>query len=158
MNAQTDFFAPIVEKAKVLTRARVDFDGGAKGPGFPPGLGNGYGSYRINDEAVARVDHRAVMTANCAEVLTLCCALEELAARQDPAALAVHVQGDSQIALSRLKAARGVGRGKKNRVRVAKGSEGYVAACERLRAVAVLFGQFTSRWQPRERSVETFGH
>lgn len=141
-----------------LETVRVEFDGGANGSGFKPGLGNGYGSYRINSEPVVRVDHYAVMTANCAEVLTLCCALEELAERFDPTRLAVHVQGDSQIAISRLKSARGVGRGKKNKVRVAKGSDGYVAACERLSEVAVKFAQFTARWQPRRQSVQTFGH
>lgn len=143
-------------------RTTIVFDGGSKGSGFQPGLGNGYGSYQIANDPIVRVDHEAVMTANCAEVLTLCCALEELAKRIDPATVAVHVEGDSQIALSALKLARGVQRktrtGKVKKSQTPKGSDGYRAACERLADAAAPFSQFTAKWKGRENSVAIFGH
>jgi ribonuclease HI len=151
MNAQqTDFFTAAGNTPK--RTVRITFDGGAKGLDIP-GLGNGYGSYQIDRGPIIRVDHRAVMTANAAEVLTLCEALKSVTKSGDPATTKLIVCGDSQVTLS------SVARLFKPKTKVRlNGHESFQDACEVLSDLARRFAAVETTWQPREKSVALFGH
>lgn len=134
---------------------QIIFDGGCIFEKESNGVGRGYGSYRIDEEKIVRVDHGLNMTANAAEVLTVCRALEEIIRRLgvETTNLALLIIGDSQVALANVR------RFQKPNAQPKKGThESFQYATESL---GVFLGRFTkieARWHGRKNSVKLFGH
>lgn len=146
----------VIEKTIQLT-----FDGGTPCNNPSLGYGIGYGSWHFEGlRAVQRINHRVPCSNNAAELLTLCVALEHLAIRVPPETTHVEVIGDSQIALKWLKVAAGdPNGGHRKKAKVSEGSsELFKETIQRLVKAAEPFAKITAIWQPREKSVELFGH
>jgi ribonuclease HI len=145
----------VTTPARIEQDARIHFDGGT--PCNIPPFGIGYGSYRINSLPIARIDHHIRCSANTAEILTLCCALDDLASKCDPGTTAVHVMGDSQNALKWVRVATGEFVGK--RAKISKNvTEPFREAIRRLTPRVQRFALVTSEWKPRIHAVRVFGH
>lgn len=84
--------APKAPQAAVNRTVRIEFDGGTPCNIPRLGYGIGYGSYRIDGEPIVRLDHRAPMSANAAELLTLVRAVQAVASRfgKEGVALSIH--------------------------------------------------------------------
>jgi ribonuclease HI len=132
----------------------IYFDGGTSN-NIPSrgGFGIGYGSYRLNGQVV-RIDFARPMSANEAEIRTLIAAAEAAKLIRDPAKTRLCVYGDSRIA---LKWARKAGKRVFYRPKLGR-SQGFTAAVADLYACLKPFAEVVTEWQPRERSVEIFGH
>ena len=137
-----------------LTLCTIHFDGGT--PNNIPsvgGFGIGYGSYRLNGEIV-RLDFAKPMSANEAEVRTLIAAAEAAKLISDPARTRLCVVGDSKIALKWARKA-----GQQVSYRPSMGwSPGFNAAVADLYLSLKPFAAVVTTWQPREISVQIFGH
>lgn len=160
MTLQENLFEP--KKARdIKTVVHLEFDGGTPCNIPSKGYGIGYGSYRFDDRPPVRVDHGIPCSNNAAEILTLCVALETLATplpgHPSPGSTLVAVYGDSQIALKWLSIATG-GVPKRKKPKGPKGSELFIQAIERLQKAVAPFAEVTCHWQPRAKSVATFGH
>ena len=141
---------PVSMKQETGEVVCVEFDGGSTCNIPRLGYGKGYGSYRVGEGAVRRVRFEGPMSANCAEILTLVAAITE-AKRQGKRKLLL--VGDSQIALKWAN----VAAGKRRATKIGKTSEGFQ------RAIVLLYQaarglRIETRWQPREVSINTFGH
>ena len=132
----------------------ICFDGG-KSNNIPSkgGFGIGYGSYRLNGEVV-KLDFARPMSANEAEMRTLIAAAEAVKLIRDPARTRLSVYGDSQIA---LKWAQKAGQNVFYRPKLGS-SPGFNAAVADLYASLRPFAEVVTEWQPREISVQIFGH
>lgn len=133
---------------------QIIFDGGCIYEKTSNGIGRGYGSYRIDEEAIVRVDHGLNMTANAAEVLTVCRALEEIIRRyKDTMSLALLIIGDSQVALANVR------RFQKPNAQPNKNThESFQYATESLGIFLARFSKIEARWHGRKHSVKLFGH
>jgi ribonuclease HI len=132
----------------------ICFDGGTSN-NIPSrgGYGIGYGSYLLNGEVV-RLDFASPMSANEAEIRTLVAAAEAAKLIRDPARTRLCVSGDSQIALKWANKA-----AMKVFYRPKLGwSPGFKAAVADLYVSLRPFAELVTQWQPRERSVQIFGH
>jgi ribonuclease HI len=117
------------------------------------GYGIGYGSYLLNGKVV-RVNFARPMSNNEAEVRTLIAAVEAVKVISDPVRTRLCVYGDSQIALKWATKA-----GTKVFYRPNPSwSPGFTAALSDLYVSLRPFAVVMTEWQPRERSVEIFGH
>ncbi len=125
---------------------RIEFDGGTSCNIPRLGFGNGYGSYKINDEPVHRCFFNLPMSANAAELRTLWYAAKALIDRGiDVATSTLLVVGDSQIALG------WAGNPKKT-------TPEFKESVALLRECLDKFYRVETVWQPRLKSVATFGH
>jgi ribonuclease HI len=151
---QLDLFS--ASKLPPERTVRVHFDGGTP-CNVPPNYGIGYGSYCFDDGPVVRVDHGIPCSCNAAELLTLSAALEQLALQGDPARTAVHIWGDSKIAIKWTKVA--AGEPQRRKAAVSKGASPlFVESIQRLAAAIAPFSQVTAEWKPRAHAVAAFGH
>lgn len=136
---------------------RIEFDGGTSCNVPRLGFGNGYGSYKINDEPVHRCNFNRPMSANAAEIETLAYAVKAIADRApiDPTnqRVALHVVGDSRIALNWAKKAF-LGDLKMSKKVTPEFREAIFKLDDALRP----FMEVATTWQPRLKSVATFGH
>jgi ribonuclease HI len=150
MKSQFDLFSANNVASKTI---RIHFDGGAKGSGCVPGTGWGYGSYTINNGSVRRVDHNAVMTAQAAEVLTLCEALKEVCGSCDPSTVKLTILGDSTTTLYKVRAITS----SRKKVKL-RGSEGFQESVKLLSDLILRFAEVETEWKSREHAVRAFGH
>ncbi len=113
----------------------------------PRNYGIGYGSFRVGDSEIVRVEFGEPMSNNAAEIRTICAALESA-----PELSHLLIVSDSQIALKWAKDA--------PRARILpspKFSIGMLLAIERIRRVAV--GRTIKiKWAPRAEIFAIFGH
>lgn len=127
---------------------RIEFDGGTSCNVPSRGFGDGYGSYRINQERPVRLQFYKAMSANAAEVLTLVKAVQEA---KQKGATSLLIIGDSQIALGWA--------GNPDRKMSKKATPEFREAVSFLQKSLEPFSdKITTRWQPRIKSVATFGH
>ncbi len=138
------------DQARESESVRIEFDGGSTCNVPRLGYGQGYGSYRIGDGKVRRVQFGECMSANCAEILTLVAAVESA---KKSGAKSLLIVGDSMIALKWANVA--VGNRKATKIR--NTSEGFQRAIVLLYQVARGI-KIVTQWQPREASFVTFGH
>jgi len=134
------------EKQRIV---KIHFDGGTPCNIPRIGYGIGYGSFRLDDGEVIRVDHGIPCSNNAAETLTLCCALEVALAA---GATGVIIEGDSQIVIRRVNARNGK---KKKKV---SGSEAFRESLEKLSSLLSKFESVRAIWLPRRYAVAAFGH
>jgi ribonuclease HI len=137
-----------------LSQYVIHFDGGTSN-NIPSrgGFGIGYGSYLLNGEVV-RVNFATPMSNNEAEVRALIAAAEAVKRVSDPTETRLCVVGDSQIALKWARKA-----GQQAFYRPKPGwSQGFAAAVADLYLSLRPFAEVETEWQPRERSVQIFGH
>ena len=137
----------------------IEFDGGTSCNIPRIGLGEGYGSFRINGGEIVCVKFGMGHSCNSAEMRTLIAAIEALL-ESDPQAVRkrLHIIGDSRITLNRVGYCK---RG--NRV-----SKPWTKTAFFVEAVAILhtlirqFGPHgrlvSTEWRGREHSVAIFGH
>lgn len=132
----------------------ICFDGGSAS-NIPP-FGNGYGSYRIDDRPIVRLDFKKDMSANVAEIKTGLAALDDLQ-KTTLGNYSVYITGDSQIALRWIEAAY-LRKDKK----VSKGATDlFKRTIGELRDMLETNFRIISlktEWKPRIHSVEIFGH
>ena len=133
----------------------VHFDGGTPCNVPARGYGIGYGSYRFDSGPVVRVDHKRPMSANAAEIWTLCSALETLLETYGVTAPLVKllIQGDSQIALKWAAKSRGNSYPSQK-----SGSGEFVEAGKRLCELTPKFSSLKTEWKARIHAVKAFGH
>lgn len=141
--------------SRQLIPCRIHFDGGTSCNIPRLGYGAGYGSYQVDSNPVVRIEHQVNCSANAAEILTLCCALESLC---DRPGLWLKVFGDSQIAIKWMNICCGNMLAKKQNDKNPHGSVEFVEAIQRLRNCARGFGRVEAAWLPRAHAVAAFGH
>jgi ribonuclease HI len=138
-----------------LAVCTIYFDGGT--PNNVPkwgGFGNGYGSYQLTGGEAVKLNFGKPTSNNEAEVRTLIAAAEAAKEICDPARTRLRVVGDSQIALKWAEKA-----WENADYRPKHGwSPGFAAAVADLYVCLQPFAEVSIEWQPRERSVEMFGH
>lgn len=128
----------------------VEFDGGTTCNNPNKGYGRGYGSFKVNEWEIVRVDHGPNHSCNSAEILTLVAALNHLRENSYTSRdLPVLIRGDSRIALKWVHC-------KKNTKQ--SSSPMFRAAVEELRKVLKHFRSAHVQWRGREFSVKMFGH
>lgn len=132
-------------------KIRIEFDGGTPCNVPARGYGDGYGSYRIDQERPVRLNFYRPMSANAAEVLTLVKAIQE--AKQKGAA-ALLIIGDSRIALKWADVAAGL----RPATKINKTSPEFQESVAQLQIAMRGISTVKTRWQPRLKSVATFGH
>ncbi len=130
---------------------RIEFDGGTTCNVPAKGFGTGYGSYKIENAPITRLEFDFPMSNNAAEVLTIFFGIMDA---KQKGFTNLHVIGDSQIALRWVDVAAG-------NVKASKGSgsgtrEFQKAISLLLRAAPGL--RITTEWQPRQHFVDTLGH
>lgn len=138
-----------------LTPYTIEFDGGTSN-NVPSrnGYGNGYGSYRLNDGEIVSVNFARPMSANVAEIRTLIAAVEAVQRISNPDTMMLRVVGDSRLALDHAQKAGGKAGYRLN----PSWSPEFRAAVDDLHVALKPFAAVVAAWQPRERSVEIFGH
>jgi len=154
-----DLFSP--PKLAPTGSVLVHFDGGTPCNIPRLGYGIGYGSYNFDGGEPIRVSFGIHCSANTAELLTLAAALMDLGNKIDPKTCAVHVIGDSQIALKWLRVAAGDIRGglKKKVAKISVGSSpDFKLAIHKLKQAAEPFAHLTGEWKGRAHAVAAFGH
>lgn len=138
---------------KPTKTVRIEFDGGTPCNIPSRGYGIGYGSYRIDREPVVRLNFGIPMSANAAEIRTVTEAVKAAKARFG-GGLRLDVFGDSQVALKWVN----VCAGNRKRTNMSKCSPAFIDAIDQLSAALFGVQLVATQWQPRRRSVETFGH
>lgn len=134
---------------------RIEFDGGTSCNIPRLGFGNGYGSYKINDEPVHRCNFNQPMSANAAEINTLAYAVKAIRDRGiDTSQTSLVIIGDSMITIGWVNY---IAR-KEKRKFSKKATEPFKDAVAKLYEVLPGFAQISAKWQPRIKSVATFGH
>lgn len=152
---QTELFETVKADSTSTSTVRVVFYGGTSCNVPRLGFGDGYGSYQIDNHQIRRVKFGS-MSANCAEVLTLCSALEEAILLFDPNRTGLIITGDSMIALR--KAATCFKYRKIDKKIKANGTQEFKDAVAQLTALVKQFGSVRTQWWRRENSVAIFGH
>lgn len=131
---------------------RIEFDGGTSNnvPSRGP-FGKGYGSYKIDNEPIYRCFFNRSMSANAAELYTLEYAVVALIDRGiDVAETSLHIVGDSTVAL-------GWASRKPRKIKMGS-TPVFREAAMRTQFALKDFKSVTVQWQPRLKSVATFGH
>lgn len=139
------------QDASVKT-VRIEFDGGTPCNNPQKGFGNGYGSYKINDEPIYRLRFNRPMSNNVAEISVLIHALRTVYQRGNPEFVMLEIHGDSQIALNRC--TRGLTAKQRRSVR----NPDFGNACDELRTLCTQFAHVHTNWRGRDASVKLFGH
>lgn len=150
-----NLFAPpaVSEPVKKIERTiQIEFDGGTPCNIPRIGYGNGYGSYKIDNEPVYRLFFNIPMSANAAEVKTLVRAMQTISQRHDPATTALQISGDSKIALARCN-----GPSNWKRKDILRSGE-FEIACAELATLCAQFADIKTNWRARIHSVAMFGH
>lgn len=133
---------------------QICFDGGTAS-NIPP-FGNAYGSFKIGEGKIVRLDFETNASANCAEMWTGLAALKE-AQKSIHGDYKIHLTGDSQIALLWFDAIFY----KRNRKMSKKVT---LAFSDTVRQITEFFDQnlrlteLVTEWKPRRFSVKLFGH
>lgn len=128
----------------------IEFDGGTSCNNPNKGYGRGYGSFKVNDWEIVKVDHGPNHSCNSAEILTMVAALEHLRSNSYTATdLPVLIRGDSRIALKWVHCKKPT---KENTSRM------FRDAVTALRRAMQPFKSLHVQWRGREYSVEMFGH
>lgn len=130
-----------------MTTATIYFDGGTTCNVPRKGLGEGYGSYKINDRPIVRLKFGKGHTNNSGEVATLYAAVVEAKAL---GWYSLCIFGDSQVALRACRAS-------KNHSRQDEGLGIYKQARRNLQ-LALTHVSFTTEWVPRQQIFNIFGH
>lgn len=130
---------------------RIEFDGGTSCNVPSRGYGDGYGSYRINQERPVRLQFYRSMSANAAEILTLVKGVQEA---KQKGATDLLIIGDSQIALKWAN----VAAGKRPATKLGKTSVEFQKSISFLQTAMAGILSIETKWQPRLKSVATFGH
>ncbi len=132
---------------------RIEFDGGLDNYDRKTATGTGYGSYAIDNAEPIGIKFSTVMNSNAAELLTLLHAVYYV---KDKRGLGVrlHVVGDSRNALKWVALA-GTG---VRRYPSAKSTTMWKSAIACAYTLLPKFAGVTAEWQPRKKSVKTFGH
>jgi len=136
----------------------IEFDGGTSCNIPRKGFGIGYGSFKINDLEIQRLQFDKGYSANAAELETMykaLVALNDYIMSDVITHVAPHILvcGDSCIALKWL-----------NCKRIPEGSEMFVTIINKMRKFikqrqdCLAFGEITPFWRGRQKSVELFGH
>lgn len=132
---------------------RIEFDGGTSNnvPSRGP-FGDGYGSYKIDNGPIHRCYFRRPMSANSAELYTLEAAVNLVIATYGMAVseTSLHIVGDSTVAL-------GWASRKPRKLKMGS-TPVFREAAMRVRFALRDFKKITVEWQPRHKSVVTFGH
>lgn len=144
------------QPTEIKHTVRIEFDGGTPCNDPKKGFGIGYGSYALNGGAPIRLSHGIPCSNNAAEVLTLVSALHYVRKTYDPEGVRLIVVGDSQITLNWVRRTSGELKAKKNKK--PSGSPLFRDSIKRLSDALHQFGKIEVRWQPRVKSVKTFGH
>lgn len=142
---------------KIDRTVRIEFDGGTPCNIPRLGYGDGYGSYKIDDQPIYRVNFRIPMSANCAELRTLSRAVRAVADTIGKSGIALDIHGDSQIALKWARMATESGRPVKQK-RLEKLEGDFSSAVQELRTEIEGFAKVTATWRGRQASVNLFGH
>lgn len=129
----------------------IEFDGGTSCNIPSKGFGKGYGSFKINDGAIKRVEFGYGHSCNSAEIRTLTAAIKELAGMCNPAQSVVLVRGDSRIALKWVTC---------KKQPALKTTPNFREAIEELHTAlaAAKFRGIKTEWRGRQHSVQLFGH
>lgn len=143
--------------AAITETVNVVFDGGTPCNIPSRGYGIGYGSYKVNNLAITRLSHGKPMSANTAEILTVCAALEWVASTRNSKACKAVVTGDSQVALKWVRLGRYPATKKKGLISKGSSPE-FREAIHRLTRIASQFGAIETVWKGRANSVALFGH
>lgn len=144
------------QPTEIKHTVRIEFDGGTPCNDPKKGFGIGYGSYTINGGRPVRVSHGIPCSNNAAEVLTLVSAIHDVRKTYEPRDIRLLIVGDSQITLNWVRRATGELKSKKGKK--ASGSPLFKESIRRLSDSLSAFGKIEAKWQPREKSVKTFGH
>lgn len=139
-----------VPNAVEIRPVRIEFDGGTPCNIPRLGYGDGYGSYRIDQQEIRRLEFQTPMSANVAEITTLTRAIEEVARTHNPQNTRLDIYGDSQIALNRCRFP--------VKAKMAVSNPTFAAACQALHAACAQFAEVETHWRGRAASVELFGH
>lgn len=136
---------------------RIEFDGGTSCNVPRLGFGNGYGSYRIDDEPIHRCQFNRPMSANAAEVYTLVYAINAIRGRNiEVEQIRLSIYGDSQIA---LKWAECFGPSSIRPRKLSKKSTGeFRNSLGALQLALRGFVNVHTQWRGRRFSVAMFGH
>jgi ribonuclease HI len=131
--------------------ATIEFDGGTSCNIPSLGFGDGYGSFRINNGPLRRVRFDRPMSNNAAEISTMAAAIRSA---KEHGATALVLIGDSQIALNWANRVAGNAKRKHN----GNMSDAMRLSIIELRECMSDIADLETKWQPRLRSVATFGH
>lgn len=138
---------------------RIEFDGGTSCNIPRLGFGNGYGSYKIDNEPVYRCFFNRPMSANAAEILTLVHAINAIRSRDFPVdRIRLSIYGDSQIALRWASSFGPNSIARKPRKISAKSTDIFRESIHSLRAALSGFEDVHTQWRSRTFSVTLFGH
>jgi ribonuclease HI len=140
------------KEAQKKNVARIEFDGGTSSNIPSLGYGDGYGSFRINNEPVRRLQFNRPMSANAAEIFTMAAAVKVAV---ENGATALVLVGDSQVALCWANRIAGNGKPRKHNGNMSCSMRDGIAELRR-RMAGVM--DVKTQWQPRERSFAAFGH
>ncbi len=142
---------PLFSVTQQITKTvRIEFDGGTPCNIPRLGYGDGYGSYKIDDQPVYRLNFRIPMSCNVAEMTTILRAVQAVAQNHNPHTTKLDIYGDSQTALKRCL----VPIPKKRRQ---NGTE-FSGTANMLFTICAQFAQVTTHWRGRAASVRLFGH
>ncbi len=140
-----------ISRPAATQTVRIEFDGGTSCNVPKLGYGLGYGSYKINNEPVVRCDFGIRMSANAAEVLTLCWALRNV---PQPERTHLLICGDSKVALNRAVPILT----KRKKAPAETGSNLFRDYCHLLTSLISTFAGAETHWRGRAESVRLFGH
>lgn len=129
-------------------KATIIFDGGTTCNKPRLGLGEGYGSYKLNNRPIVRLKFGKPHTNNSAEVSTLYAAVVEA---KSLGFYTMHFIGDSQIALNSCRPS-AMPKHPKD-----KSSDMFLQARRDLQ-LALCYVSFTTEWWPRDKIFAVFGH
>lgn len=149
-----------IEEAKgtlQVTTVVIWFDGGTTCNVPKWGLGKDYGSYRIDEGEIVRVEFGAGHSNNSGEIRTLVKAIEAVLLDHNPRFTKLIIHGDSQIALGWAER-RGEPRNYKRKKKWNAPTDNFLEATQLLKNCISPFKSITTLWHPREESVKLFGH
>lgn len=136
-----------------LTCPVIWFDGGTPCNDPMKGYGEGYGSFRINNQEIVRLKFGQAMSANTAEIRTATAAILE-ARKQWPEGEYLHLVGDSKIALKWVSRASN----RHDKKASEKTSQGFREAITAMYEAAQPWTKIVTEWKPRALIAEVFGH
>lgn len=147
---------PGYSKQHKIMNIRIEFDGGTSCNIPRLGFGNGYGSYKINDEPIHRCNFNRPMSANAAEIFTLVYAINALRDRDliNISKVRLSIYGDSMIALNWAKRLF-AGHSKPPKGKI---TGPFIEAVTALKYAVRGFENVHTQWRSRTFSVATFGH
>ncbi len=130
----------------------IEFDGGTSCNIPSRGYGDGYGSFKIGDREVERIEHRRPMSCNVAEIMTAVVALDRC--RHFFGSSEILLRGDSKIALNWAN----IGNGRKPILPNKKKAESFRNAVSELIVAIRHHKNVKTEWRNRNHSVTLFGH